>query len=241
MIRQPFYLGEGERDVGSPEQGRIEADFEGDIPRLMRRIVRELGGPESFAYVAETIRGIVETIPRQGTPTRIGGKSKDLRDAVLAVLQDSDVLFLVAVIDARQDELEDLEPDVRTILRLCEERAPDVPVAIGLAIQEIEIWMIADPYARMAAFGEHARDLTLWTHLEEVDDPKSLWAEFAGRSPAPDAKDHDEHADDQRASAWHAMRPNEVARGCPRGFAPFLEAAGTVVKLAFRRTSKKRR
>jgi hypothetical protein len=167
----------------------------------------------------------VEQIPRQGPPTRIGGKSKDLRDAIMSVLRDRHEapLFIVAVIDARLDEIDDLEKDVGDILRQCEERVRDVPVAIGLAIQEIEIWMMADPESRRAAFGDKGLKRPIPSNLEAVGDPKALWSELAGTSPAPEGKSAAHHADDQRSAAWRALRPDVVKNACPRGFAPLLE------------------
>lgn len=130
---------------------------------------------------------------------------------------------MVAVIDARRDELDVLESDVRMILGLCREECPDVPVAIGLAVQEIETWMLADPESRFAAFGSVGRDWSA-TELEGVEDPKSKWAYLSGMAPAPEGKDEIAHADDRRKAAWLVFRSAVVATACPRGFRPFLES-----------------
>jgi hypothetical protein len=61
MPGRPLYLGEGWRDVGAPEPGRrvVPCDFEGDLPRLMRRLAEVLGVETRFGYDASTFRDVV--------------------------------------------------------------------------------------------------------------------------------------------------------------------------------------
>jgi hypothetical protein len=213
-------LGEGERDVGRMDAAvkrQPPCDFEGDLPRLVRRISEDASGRARFGYEAETLRGINARIPLAGRPTRSGGKSKELRNAVLAALQTYSTI--VALIDARAEEVLVLQQDIRDILAQCRERSTEARVAIGLAIHEIEIWMLADPDSRKAAFGV-AQPLP--DDLEAVRDPKSLWGTHAGQAPPPEGADASLHADNQRFAAWHALRTEVVARACPRGFAPFM-------------------
>jgi hypothetical protein len=218
-------LGEGENDVGQIDPAtkrRPPCDFEGDIPRLVRRLSEHACGPTRFGYDAETIGRINTRIPLAGRPTRIGGKSKNLRNAVLAALQTHSLV--IAIVDARTEEVPSLEQDVRDILVQCSERSADAKVAIGLAIQEIEIWMLADPEARKAAFGTEVGEKPISQDLETVGDPKSLWHHLAGQSLAHTDMDSAIHRDTQRSAAWQSLRPEVVARSCARGFAPFMRA-----------------
>ncbi len=82
--RRIVLLGEGERDIGRISDGkrRPPCDFEGDLPRLVRRLAETKGAPPVFSYDAFTIRDIVSRIARAGRPMRSGGKGKDLRDAL---------------------------------------------------------------------------------------------------------------------------------------------------------------
>jgi hypothetical protein len=235
-------LGEGPEDIGKiDETARYPGcDFEGDLPRLVRRIVTEAGGQDRFGYAVETIRAIVARIPRTGTPARAGGKGKDLRDAVLSCLiADGQALpaAVVAVIDARANEVVKLRQDIQKILVQCRERAPEVPVAIGLAIHEIEIWMLADPMSREAAFGPALARVTLPDDLEAEPDPKARWAEIAGRVERHQDLPHALHHDQLRRAAWESLRCDVVSRACPQGFAPFTAEARTALGFLLRRRS----
>jgi hypothetical protein len=215
-------LGEGERDVGKidpAERRRPPCDFEGDLPRLVRRLSELSSGRPRFGYDAETLREIVARIPLAGRPTRIGGKSKQLRNAVLAALQTHAVV--VALIDARTEELPALQRDVQEILTQCRERSAEARVAIGLAVQEIEIWMLADSESRKAAFGDAVGGQPVPEDLEAVGDPKALWHQRAGQGPPPEGTEGELHGDHKRSAAWQALRPEVVAHRCPKGFAPF--------------------
>jgi hypothetical protein len=199
-------LGEGERDVGRIEHGakrRPPCDFEGDLPRLVRRLSEHARAAARFGYDAETIRGINARIPLAGRPTRSGGKSKELRNAVIAALQTHSTI--VALVDARAEEVEALQRDVRDIVAQCVERSAEATIAIGLAIQEIEIWMLADPEARKAAFGPDAGTHEVSDDPEGVRDPKAMWSERAGQAPPRDGTHAALHADNQRKAAWQAL------------------------------------
>lgn len=216
-------LGEGERDVGRippAVKRQPPCDFEGDLPRLVRRLSEHASGRSRFGYDAETLHGINARIPLSGRPTRTGGKSKELRNAVIAALQTYS--NVIALIDARIEEVAVLQRDVQEILAQCRERNAEARVAIGLAIQEIEIWMLADPEARKAAFGQPVSAQRVPDDLEGVGDPKALWRERAGQAPPVEGADPQLHADAQRLAAWQNIRPEVVAHLCPRGFAPFM-------------------
>lgn len=47
VTKQAVYLGEEVADVGRPD-GHFDGGFEGDLPRLVRRIVADSGGPPRF-------------------------------------------------------------------------------------------------------------------------------------------------------------------------------------------------
>src|SRR5262245_47749261 len=97
-------------DVGWEPHPRVPCDFEGDIPRIIRCLADVSGAQATFGYDAAVISDYVATISRSGKPTRRGRKSKDLRDCVVAAARTYDVV--IAVIDARLDEHEDLRRDV---------------------------------------------------------------------------------------------------------------------------------
>jgi len=232
-------LGEGPLDVGRPSANpRVPRDHEGDLPRLTRRLFSAYGGPERFGYDALTITEIVSRIPRVGRATRAGGKGKDLRDAIIATLRKPPpaAAAIVAVIDARLEELDDLQADAREILRQREELRGDIAVVIGFAVQEIEIWMVASPTSRTAAFGQAVGAAPVPAPLEHVGDPKALWLERAGHVAAV-AADPELFADRQRCCAWEALDPEVVAKLCPRGFRPLCDAIRALVEARLKRSS----
>ncbi len=220
-----LFLGEGERDVGYIDptvRRRPPCDFEGDLPRLVRRLSEHASGRAGFGYEAETLRSITARIPMAGRPTRIGGKSKELRNGVLAALGTH--ATIIALIDARAEEVAMLQHDIHDILAQCRERSTEARVAIGPAIHEIEIRMLADPESRRAAFGAEVGAQPVPDDLEGVRDPKMLWQERVGQVPPSPGVDAHLHPDALRSAAWQAMRPDVVAHVCPRGFAPFVSA-----------------
>lgn len=236
MTRRLLLIGEGPRDIGEPDLGldlkrKVPCDFEGDLPRLVRRLVRDHGGPDRFGYDAITIREVVSQIPRVGRATRSGGKSKDLRDAVVAQVRSGHPLGVVALIDARLDEVSALRQDVGSILAEC----AGTPVVIGLAIQEIEVWMLADERARIAAFSPRVGARPIVERLESVDDPKTLWSDRAGQLPAAAGIPSALHQDQQRAAAWAEMSLDVAAQRCPDGFGRFRAAFRDFVGQVFPR------
>ena len=63
-----FFLGEGERDVGRVDSTATPGspcDFEGDLPRLVRRVSEIHGGLTRFGYDAETLHDINARIPER--------------------------------------------------------------------------------------------------------------------------------------------------------------------------------
>lgn len=239
--RRLFLLGEGDRDIGRATLDRKPpCDFEGDLPRLVRRIAVVAGGPERFGYDASTIQAIVSKLPIQGRAMRSGKKSKNLRDAVVATIcSDPRPLAVIALIDARVEEVEELREDFRIICESCRTEAPDVPVALGMAIQEVEIWMLADEQSRRAAFGDAIGARDVGKDLESIHDPKSLWNDLAGQAGAREDDVTERHLDHQRRCAWEALRLEVVGRRCPRGFQPFTRDVREVVDHALRASPPK--
>ena len=138
---------------------------------------------------------------------------------MLAALQSHDVV--IALIDARLDELPRLQRDVQDILAQCREQSAEARVAIGLAVQEIEIWLLADPEARKAAFGAAVGEQPVPEDLEGVGNPKALWRAISGKVPPPEGVAGALHEDRQRVAGWATLRPHVVAHACPKGFEPF--------------------
>lgn len=165
---------------------------------------------------------------------RSGKKSKNLRDAVVATIRsDPRPLAVIALIDARVEEVEELREDFRLICEYCRVEAPDVPLALGMAIQEVEIWMLADEQSRRAAFGDAIGARDVGKDLESVHDPKSSWNDLAGQARAPEDGALERHFDHQRRCAWEALRLEIVEHRCPRGFQPFARDVRAVLGRAF--------
>jgi hypothetical protein len=205
-----WIIGEGVEDVG-----RLFA--QGDLPRLLFRLSALAGGPAQFSYLPIALTEFRrQHAPRGGGPTRAGGVTRELRSAIQSVLDDHEPQAIVAVIDARLEDLDDYTIDVRDQIEPIA-RGAGVPLAIGLAIHEIEAWMLADPESRRAAFG--IVDDARCKAIEDHPDPKTLWAELEGEAQRP--QETPVLADDRRRTAWESLRPEVVVSACTRGFAPF--------------------
>ena len=218
-------LGEGMQDVGRIEPAvkrRPPCDFEGDLPRLVRRLSGTTPGGRGSGTTprpssASTPRGSRSRAAppgpaasrrscgtpcwRRSRPTQRSSRSSTpARRRCRPFSATSRTSSTSAASDPRRPGWRSGWP----------------------ASHEIEIYrMLADPDARRAAFGPDAGAAPVPEDLEGVRDPKSIWRERAGQVPAPEGIDLPLHADAQRRAAWETLRPEIVARGCPRGFAPF--------------------
>ncbi|MEK6608317.1 MAG: hypothetical protein AABZ30_11695, partial [Myxococcota bacterium] len=125
---------------------------------------------------------------------------------------------VVFVVDARPAVFAVL----RTELTAARANAGYLPLAFGLAVHEIEAWLLADPEARRAGMDADCAALA-YGRPEDDPDPKTTFASWLGDARARASGNAAGLTDlERRALLIAAMRPDVVAQLCPLGFAPFL-------------------
>ncbi|MDI7266727.1 MAG: hypothetical protein QME96_01885 [Myxococcota bacterium] len=216
--------GEGIFDVGwDRDRDRPEGpEYAGDVPLILARLIREhLGRDRRFAC----LRWTKDDLPRVHPSTAEGwprppaeARARELQAALWAASREEGIDALVFVRDSRLEDHDLRLRKCREVLRACDSRGSPIAVVLGLAVQEIEAWLLADPQARAAAFGDAGRN-GQYPAPEELPDPKSCWRTLLGESaPGSPASTRDA---DCRTRAIEAMRPRVVSELCSRGFEPF--------------------
>ncbi|MBI5490749.1 MAG: hypothetical protein HY905_25675 [Deltaproteobacteria bacterium] len=216
--------GEGIWDVGWSRNREDGPEYAGDVPLILAAIVRErLGRNRRFVCEGWTHAGLPHVHPpiADGWPRPPAeALARELLFAAAAASHRDDVDALVFVRDSRLDGHEDRRRACEQVLRECRVRGDRPPVVLGLAVQEIEVWLLADPQSRAAAFGAAVGNRECGTP-EELPDPKQCWRTMLGEAAAGGG---DGRFDAEcRTRAIEAMRPKVVADSCHRGFGPFRQ------------------
>jgi hypothetical protein len=139
---------------------------------------------------------------------------------IIALLEEADrekCSMAVVVSDVRIKNLKDL----RRQLRRAEKRLSDqgiISFIIGFAVHEIEAWILADDRARDAGLVE-GLPYQYSGKPEDDPDPKSSLSRLIGEAIARDGRER--HELETRKVMIESLRPKEVSRLCPLGFAPF--------------------
>ena len=234
-------VGEGRWDVGGMCAGER---YDGDVPLVVGRIAREkVGRGVRFGCCRWGVIERTEDWPddwKDGWPAvhpapaerwprpPAEGTARQLWTALCLASQGTesgDFDALVFVRDSRWDGHDEREKACRQVLKDFATRGSALAVVVGFAIQEIEAWLLADPEARAAAFGESAKSRECGAP-EEIENPKQCWQSLLGEAPG------DATEVERRKCAIDAMRPKVVAERCPRGFGPFREEVKTrIVRL----------
>lgn len=195
-----FVVGEDPTDVGSES-------YEGDIPLLLANVLARRFGCR---------RATLGELPR----THRGFGAKLIAAVHLANAQSPPTGGVVFVIDCPLHR----HGVLRKELAAARDSVPILPMAIGLAIHEIEAWLLADPEARRAGMDMEASRHS-YPRPEEDQNPKATYAGLLGearaRASSVGAVDTDDF--ERRRLLIAALRPDVVANLCPTGFDPFLK------------------
>ncbi|MFO0560148.1 MAG: DUF4276 family protein [Polyangiales bacterium] len=238
MKKRLVIIGEGPQDIGRREWFE-EGDeaFKGDIPSLLDRLheLHEVRYPVPFVSI--TLKETQQQIASFGRSGRAGKLGRTMRDAVIRASrgeflfdeQRVDPLAIVLLVDARRDNREEVLGAASDAERECETLGVSVPVVIGVAIHEIEAWLLADEACRIAAFGSEVGRRPLPQPPEEIGDPKALWRSLHGQV----SEHEDEEGRDywlRRRLAWLALRIDVVRARCPQFSAFEREYTSKVLK-----------
>lgn len=217
------FLGEGDGDVGNsdPSDGSPTDEYPGDLVAVTRRVLADLGATNPDAFRHQPLRW--KDVRTRGTRRTAYGEPRGLAAKLLRALQHppADADALVAVVDGDDD------PDGRMKeLQLGRRRAEEQNVAlalrcaVGVAVREMEAWLLADPYARQFGLGAWAAAENLSADPEDLADPKREFRDLHSRARSLDSGVPADRPT-VKAAIIGAMRSEYVARRCPRGFRPF--------------------
>lgn len=239
MKKRLVIIGEGSQDIGRREwfEERDEA-FRGDIASLVDRLNELHGVRYPVQFVSITLEQTQQQIASFGRSGRGGKFGSRMRDAAVRAARGDfvfdgehvDPLAVVMIVDATRDQFQAVISAAKATALECASVNSLVPVVVGVAVHEIEAWLLADEQSRVAAFGDELGNRQLSQQPEDLSDPKSLWRSLHGQV----SSDTDEAARDywlRRRLAWLALRPEVVRSRCPQ-FAEFeSEYASRVLKV----------
>lgn len=206
-------VGEGPTEIGDAQEESEHADGYGFLPVIVRRL---LGAQERDEFRGLNVKD------RRLRAHVIRGKSKKLSKVVVAAsrLAHHDGFDAVVVVIDR-----DAKPNERRRQALEKGREAaagdyDVSVAVGVAIEEIEAWMLADETAIAGALG--VENVPQQRAPEKDKDPKRTLNELL---EVQNTAGVSRRAFVQRIAAQ--ARIDELRRRCPKGFGMFADDVAT--------------
>lgn len=222
-------IGEGSTDVGS--EGPDVQTYQGDIPLILSSILRASNWKgDSFSCD----RRLFSSIKVHGPSKSLSAEARKIVAHMEEASNDGCALA-VLVVDVRKEDLAGRKKQARAAEKYLETEGID-SVIIGLAVHEIEAWILADEAAR-SLLSRQPRAYPYSGSPEDDPDPTSSLAQILGECLSSD--DAAENELDLRARMIDAMRPDVVSRACPLGFRPFLKAARKKLIPLFVRKKKK--
>jgi len=138
--------GDGEYELGEPNQEYASGD---DLPALPRLIHRLLGQPEDVSYTPLLFRKV------RGGKGKEGKWEKKAKRAILDAERRRFQAVVIVVDRDRQPSRERLDPLKRARDQMSAEGP--APCAVGLAVETFDAWMIADGKAIEKAGGDPSR------------------------------------------------------------------------------------
>ncbi len=212
-----LFVGEGRGDIG--REDAAHAEYRGDLVEITARILATCAAHPRAVQFESKIKYWHDHKLR-GAKRRQTGQPRGFDAKLRRFLERQDIDAVVAVVDSADDPRGRLK-QLQDGRRLAEQ--DNLPLslrcAVGVAIQEIEAWLLADEDARCCGFGDDVGRRSLPSSPEDIADPKTTFAEFQGDCLTARPKEFDAHL--IRRAIVDNMRIDVVARRCPAGFEPF--------------------
>jgi Domain of unknown function (DUF4276) len=219
-------LGEGATDLGRiGVDGSLE--MEGALPILVRKLVDRVAPQvpvEIRAQQISKIRLFNKRIGRSG----YGYANKLL--ALLALKEGREVEAVIAVVDRDGERHDDRIAELNRGRN--ELGNANKPCAVGVAIEMIEAWLLADEKALRIALADTSIQRqpdpeTLTTNDEKSDQhPKTRLRRFIEDSPS---RENSDDSPDLYAAVARAIDVDVLEHRCPRGFGPFAKQVRELV------------
>ena len=219
------FLGEGPQDVGpSTEECDSESvERQGCIPHFVENLLNvRRRSPVIFAREKDYLPRLhLESRRARGRPRR-GYKAK-VRAAIVQAHEDQ-IDGIVIVVDEPASRESRRLPRLQAGRDEARQDGVMTPCALGVAIQEIEAWLLADGRARAKHLGKAGRR-PLPAHPERIPNPRSLFSGLYGehRSQCESEGSHVPPEWRVKESCAIDARVRVLEDGCPAGFAPFAE------------------
>lgn len=208
-----YIVGEGWRDVGDPDYAGEQFFLDGVLPVLVRRILEECCGRD-LAYLHFESQHLVRLQEAGGYERKVAAA---LRRAQLAEARAA-----VIVVDRDRTPGQERLHKLREGRSQAQTKGLTLPLAVGVAIETMEAWLLADEQAIVAALdcgpiGRGVDPESLRGRPRQADHPKVMLQAHV---------EHDKHQrpalDCLRAIA-EVAELNVIRDRCPSGFQPFYE------------------
>jgi hypothetical protein len=214
-----LFIGEGRHDIGDPNPNSYAPrPAHGTIPSLARRICQNITS-ESVALAWKDIPRFSLSAQKRGFPAKITAA------ALLAVRKfGCGATVVVTDRDGQADRQSELEKGVDSARQLFLQH----PTVWGLAIESVEAWTLGVP-------DKIAEELGLDVKLVHQQFPGGLDVEsLSERSGKPDHRPKQlleriaqlrnrQDCTEFRQAIAERTDVGDLARACPKGFAPFAE------------------
>jgi hypothetical protein len=218
------FIGEGREDVGIVlGNGKNERRCGCLVPFVENILRARSGRSVHFRHDSSLLPRLNL---RAGRPRR--GYKEKVKAALVAANEDRrhGVVIVVDEPSSREGSRLSRLRDGRSAAR---EAGVLLPCALGVAIPEIESWLLADDGARANNLGAAGRRPL--RQPEEIDDPKALFSSLYGEYEK-ECEESGTHVREQwevKESCAVDSRVDVVEFQCPRGFAPFADEVRTEI------------
>lgn len=212
---------EGTNDGGDYDE--IYADRNAMRQGIARVLVDRILGPGNFEYVFTPLTRLPKEPKKRRFDKRLKGDAGKASDGLKLAGLRFQGFIMVRDADRRRERLQEMLTGLQSA-REKEAKLTDLPAVVGVAIETIEAWLLADPNAFKKALGSSIASLP--------DDPESLW----GARDTPESKhpkqtlrrlllsikeSHDTGTYERLASE---VDLDTLKKKCRDGFAPFCKA-----------------
>lgn len=200
-------LGDGRHELGTDLGRSLDSD---NLPALPRLVHRLMGCPAHVSYTCEPFHAV------KPVHTRGHKYAKKVRRAIQLARQDGYQALAVVIDRDRKKDADRIVPlrDGRDAMA-----SGSFPAcAVGMAVEAFDAWMIADGKAVRTAEGDpaktHPKPESLAGKEGTGDHPKDMAAVIFGSKAG---------LGDKYAVVAQHVDLDQLAKTCPKGFAPFAE------------------
>ncbi|MFH1438808.1 MAG: DUF4276 family protein [Pseudomonadota bacterium] len=219
--------GEGPEDIGFSING---SEYDGDIKLVLFALLRAHGW-KGGNFGSDNI--MIRDAPKVHRQTAANNAEIKKIINLIAHAHWNNFQMCVVVIDVRKKHFKKISQQLSTAEKELAAHGIEKFI-IGLAVHEIEAWILADTKARKAVLDKHAGHYKFSGKPEDDPDPKSSLKQLTGQWLSANPRFYysyrtSEPENEIRQAMIGNIKPEVAAKLCPLGFKPFYEK----VKKAF--------